>query len=111
MTDFRIKATKIARKLEVSMYMCTEKLIEIAEQDRKKREEFTREIEKINSTTRVTDLILNNQHEDSKGNSIIGSKSLYLVDDEYYRKLVGEDPQQKFTENIKVMKEKQLSLF
>ena len=108
MTDFRIKATKIAKRLGISMFLCTEKLIEIAEQDGKKREEFTREIEKINSRTRVTDLILNNQHEDSRGNSIIGSKSLYLVDDEYYKKIIGES---NLGESIKIMKENQLSLF
>ena len=111
MTDFRKQATRIAKRLEISMYMCTERLIEIAETDRRKRQEFIDEIEKLDNRTQVTDLILNRQHEDSRGNSIIGSKSLYLVDDDYYRKIVGEDPQEEFTENIKVMKESQLSLF
>lgn len=90
MTEFRVEATKIARKNKISMVFCSEKLIEITELDDSKARAFAKDIRRLNPSTKVTDLIKNNQHIDTRGYDITRDKALYLVDDDYYYKIIGE---------------------
>ena len=106
----KIEFIKIAKRMEVSMPFITEKEIEVNESDRRKFNKFAEEIRRISPNTKILDLIRSNEHICVRGYDITGDKSLYLTDDNHYRKLIGEDHQD-FKENIKMMKENQLSLF
>ena len=111
-SQFRITATKIAKRLDISMTMVTEKLIEFHEIDKDKAREFVRAIKEFSKDTKVIELIKSRQHLDTKGFDISNSRALYLVDDKHYRKIIGEDHMEKeYQKDIKVMEESQLSLF
>lgn len=89
-SPFRQQAIIIAKKHDISMFLCTEKVIEIAELDDYKALQFIRAIERLNPKTRVTDLIKNKQHIDVNGYNITGDKSRYLIDDDYYNEIIGK---------------------
>lgn len=89
-TRFIIEATKIAKKHDISMFLCNDKRIEIAETDKNKARKFVNEISDLGAGTEVVDLRMWNQHLDNKGNDVTKSKAKYLVDDKHYRELIGE---------------------
>jgi hypothetical protein len=96
-SQFRIRATKIARKHYISMTFVTEKLIEFVEPDRKKAELFAREIKTFSPDTKVIEMISSNQHLDTKGHSLCPCKALYLVDDNYYNQIVGNEREEQIS--------------
>lgn len=89
LTEIKINFYKIAKKHEISMSLCTEEEIEVIEKDKSKFNEFAREIKKINNGTKIVDLVGGNEHICIRGYDSTGGKSLYLVDDDYYNKLIG----------------------
>lgn len=99
LTEIKKEFYRIAKKHEINMSRATEKEIEVLEEDINKVRMFREDIHAISKDTKIIDLIYSNQYTDTKGNDIRGSKALYLVDNNYYRRLVGEDV------------DKQLSLF
>lgn len=99
-TRFRIEAIKIAKKHDISMFFCNEKRIEIAETDESKARKFVNEIADLGQEVKIVDLRRFNQHIDSKGYNIIGDKARYLVDDDYYRELIGEVTVEKTIEQV-----------
>lgn len=108
LTKLNIEFYKIAKKMEISMTYSTEKLIEVNETDRRKFNEFAAEIKKISPNTKILDLIRSKENVCVRGYDITGDKSVYLTDDNYYRKLIGESD---LKEDLEIMKENQLSLF
>lgn len=99
LTETKREFYRIAKRHNISMSKSTEKEIEVLEEDKRKIKLFRDDIRSISENTRVIDLIYTGQYTDTKGNDIRGSKALYLVDEDYYRQLVGEEA------------DKQLSLF
>lgn len=89
-SPFRQQATMIAKKHDISMFLCTEKIIEIAELDDSKAIAFIRDIKNLSKDTKIIDLIQTNQNIDINGYDITGDKSKYLVDDDYYREITGD---------------------
>lgn len=87
-SEFRIKATIVAKELDINMSFCTEESIEVIEKDKEKLFKFVQRIKKLNKRTRIVDLIASNQYTDTKGNDIRNSKALYLIDDDYYKQIV-----------------------
>ena len=102
----RIEFIKIAKRMEISMPFITNDLIEVNEADRRKFNKFAREINKISPKTKILDLIRSNEHICVRGYDITGDKSVYLTDDNYYRKLIGESS---LEEDLEIMEENQLS--
>lgn len=99
LTELEKNFYRISKKHDVGMSFCKEKRIEIAELDNKKAAAFIEDIKKISKETQVVDLIKSKQNIDVKGNKMPDGKPLYLVDEKYYRMLLGEETN------------KQLSLF
>lgn len=89
-TKFIIEATKIAKRLDISMIFCSNKRIEIAETNKSKARKFVNEISDLGAGTEIVDLRMFNQHLDNKGNDVTKSKALYLTDEEHYKELIGE---------------------
>lgn len=89
MNEFRISATKIAKKLNISMTRASEDLIEFAERDIDKIKEFRKAIFVLNTRTKVVELISTKQHIDINGYDMSNNKALYLTNDDYYYELVG----------------------
>ena len=94
LTDLKIAYYKIAKKMEINMIMCRDNEIEVYEENHIKGYKFAEEIHKINSKCKIVDLKSMGMDVDVRGNTLAGSKSLYLVDEEHYLKLIGEEPGQ-----------------
>lgn len=109
----KINFYKIAKEHEISMSFSIEKLIEVIEKDKSKIKSFVRDIKKVSPQTKVTDLIANNQYIDINGNDVSNSKSLYLVDYNYYKRLISEDIKndENYIKGLEMMKESQISMF
>lgn len=99
LTEIKIQFIKIAKKQNISMTRTNERIIEFVEKDKLKAIEFVKTIKNISPSTKVIELIATDQVTDTRGNDISNDKALYLVDDNYYKKLIGADA------------DKQLSLF
>lgn len=90
LNELEIQFYKTAKEHEISMAFSSEKQIEVIESNEDKFKEFARSISNINPKTRVIDLIRGGEDSDIRGNSILDSKSKYLLDDDYYKRLIGE---------------------
>ena len=86
------------------MARCSEKhnIIEVVEEDRKKFVRFAETLAGKGIKLRVSDLVRGGETTDVRGNSVLGSKALYLVDDDYFNRITGNEPR---------AEEEQLSLF
>ena len=76
--------------VDVSVIMSTEKEVEFMEKDRDKVHKFIDAIRAINKTVKLNELYSTGMHKDTKGYDASEDKSLYQVDDDYYKRLVGE---------------------
>lgn len=103
LTEKLIRFYKIAKKHEISMTRSTERYIEVNEQDINKFNAFAKKITDFSPDTQILDLIRSNEYTDIRNHSIEGDKALYLIDDDYYKKLIGESSQEP--------REGQISLF
>ena len=108
-SEFEIAVFKLAKKYEINMVRSCEEEVEFFEEDKLKAFNFADEINKLNPRTRVVELISIRQHIDTRGNDIRLSKSLYLVDDDYYNAIIGDKTNDK-NENIYKVNE-QVDLF
>lgn len=88
-TADEIAIIKLAKKYKISMATSGVEEVEFWEEDRNKQKEFIKELLKINPLMKIVELISIKQHIDTRGNDIRKSKSLYLVDDDYYNALIG----------------------
>lgn len=90
-TDLKREYYKLAKEMNINMISSGENEIEIYEKDRIKGYRFAEEVNKLNNSCKVVDLIAMGMDKDARGNTLEGSQSLYLTDDEYYLKLIGEE--------------------
>lgn len=86
---------RIAKKndIDINCVRVAEKVIymEIYERSREKKDKFLREVNRTyKRKISYVDLIRLGLDRDIKGNTLEGSKPLYLVDDDYYRSIVRE---------------------
>lgn len=92
LAKLKINFYKIAKEHEISISFSSEKLIEVIEKDKSKIKSFVRDI---------------------NGNDVLNFKSLYLVDDNYYKRLISEDIKndENYIKGWEMMKESQISMF
>src|SRR5699024_6004836 len=93
--DFKRKAIRIAKQENISMTIIREDLVEFIEPNREKAANFVREIKSFSPGTRMVELISCGQDTDVRGNRIYPGRSLYLIDDDYYKALMGEGAEEK----------------
>lgn len=93
-TELKKAYYKLAKEMQISMILCRDNEIEIYEESHIKAYKFAEEIHKINENCIVVDLKAMGMDVDVRGNTLAGSKSLYLVDEGHYLKLIGEEPGQ-----------------
>lgn len=89
-TEFQKEVIRIAKRLDVSVVMNTDKEIEFIEKDRDKVHKFINAIRGMNESVKLSELYSIGMHKDTKGYDASEDKSLYQVDDDYYRRLVEE---------------------
>lgn len=90
-SQLKIQFYRIAKRLKISMTRSTKEIIEFHEVDKEKAREFIKAIKEISSNTKVTELIANKQNLDINKFDLRDSKALYLIDDDYYRELLGQE--------------------
>ena len=89
-TEFQKEVIRIAKRLDVSVIMSTDKEVEFMEKDRDKVHQFIDAIRAISKNVKLNELYSTGMHKDTKGYDASEDKSLYQVDDDYYKRLVGE---------------------